>query len=225
QEKIGDLSGFLSPEVRLAYLPGPSGVRLRLTVMGRAREEVRSRLDGFERRLRHRVEAFIYGSGDVTLEEVVGKMLVERGLTVAVAESCTGGCVANRITNVPGSSTYMLGGVVAYSNWVKIGLLGVVAEVLETEGAVSESVARHMAEGVRRHLKADIGLSTTGVAGPTGGTVDKPVGTVWIAYSDEQGTDAVLLNLVDDRILNKELTATALLNYVRRRLAEGPAPQ
>ena len=218
QEKIGDLSDYLSPQLRLAYLPSTSGVRLRMTAVGQTREEVKALLERFEKRLRDHIESYIYGTGAASLPEVVGKMLDERGLTIAVAESCTGGLVANEITNVSGSSAYMLGGVVAYSNAVKREILGVDEGVLETEGAVSEIVARQLAEGVRRKLGADIGISTTGIAGPTGGTPEKPVGTVWIGYADEEGTDAVLLHLVTERILNKELTSTYILNYVRRRL-------
>lgn len=223
QERIGDLSDLLSPSLRLAYLPASSGVRLRMSAFAATPEEAERLLRLLEERLRSRVEPYIYGTGEETLEEVVGRMLAERGLTIAVAESCTGGHVSHQITNISGSSAYMAGGVIAYSNKVKTEMLDVDAAALETEGAVSEIVALQMAEGVRKRLGVDIGISTTGVAGPTGGTADKPVGTVWIAYSDQDDTRAVLLQLVNDRVLNKELTTTALLNLVRRRLLDGPS--
>lgn len=218
QERIGDLSGMLGPNLRLAYLPGSSGVRLRITAYGNTRAEVDAAIACLESHIRERIERYIYGTKDDTLEAVVGHMLAERGLTISVAESCTGGFVLNRLTNVSGSSAYVVGGIVAYSNQVKIGQLGVSPEVLEEEGAVSETVARQMAAGVRRLLGTNIGISTTGVAGPTGGTPDKPVGTVWIGYADEEGDRAVRLQLAEERILNKELTSTAILDMIRLHL-------
>jgi nicotinamide-nucleotide amidase len=219
QEKIGDLADLLSPSLRLAYLPNSSGVRLRMSAFGRSIKEVDALLRHLDDRLRERIGSYIYGTGEEALEEVVGRMLLARGLMIAVAESCTGGHVSHQITNVSGSSAYMAGGIIAYSNRVKTDLLGVDADLLENEGAVSEAVARLMAEGVRRRLGAHIGISTTGIAGPTGGTPDKPVGSVWIALADEQGTEAVLLHLAKERILNKEMTTTALLNLVRLRIS------
>jgi len=219
QEKIGDLSDLLSPSLRLAYLPNSSGVRLRMSAFGESINKVDALLGRLEDRLRERIGSYIYGIGEEALEEVVGRMLLARGLMIAVAESCTGGHVSHQITNVSGSSAYMAGGIIAYSNRVKTDLLGVDRELLENEGAVSEAVARMMAEGVRRRLGAHIGISTTGIAGPTGGTPDKPVGSVWIALADDQGTEAVLLHLARERILNKEMTTTALLNLVRLRIS------
>lgn len=216
QEKIGDLSDLFSPSLRLAYLPNSAGVRLRLTAFGESSSEVDDLLGSLEDRIRRRVGSYIYGVDDETLEEVVGRLLSERRLTIAVAESCTGGHVCHQITNVPGSSAYLAGGIVAYSNRVKTEVLGVRATLLESEGAVSELVAREMAEGVRDCLQADIGLSTTGIAGPTGGTPDKPVGTVWIGLADAHGSRAARLHLVRQRILNKELTTTRLLDFIRR---------
>ena len=218
QERIGDLSDVLSPTLRLAFLPGTSGVRLRMTGFGDTRDEVREKLERLEKRLRDRIDRFVYGTNDESIEQVVGRMLTERGLTIAVAESCTGGHVAHQITNVSGSSSYLVGGVVAYSNEIKTTFLGVDEEMLDREGAVSKEVASQMASGVRERLGADIGISTTGIAGPTGGTPDKPVGTVWIGYSDRDGTETKLLRLVEERLLNKELTTTALLDHVRRKL-------
>ncbi len=220
QEKIGDLSDLLSPSLRLAYLPNTSGVRLRLSAYGQSSSDVDALLDRLESRLRDRAGSFIFGQGDETLEEVVGRLLIARGLTIAVAESCTGGHVCHQITNVSGSSAYMAGGIVAYSNRVKRDILGVQAAVLEIEGAVSEAVARQMAEGVRRRLHADVGISTTGIAGPSGGTPDKPVGTVWIGLADRRSSKAALLRLVRERILNKELTTTMLLDFVRRHVLD-----
>lgn len=219
QERIGDLSSRLSEDVRLAYLPGPSGVRLRLTAAGEDRDGVEDELDRLEAYLRERVAPYLFGTGTQTLEALVGEMLKARGQTIAVAESCTGGFVLNRLTNIPGSSAYVVGGVVAYGNGVKMSKLGVSGAALEQEGAVSEAVARQMARGIRERLGADIGIATTGVAGPSGGTPEKPVGTVWIGYADASGEEARLLRLAKDRLLNKALTSAAVLNEVRRRLS------
>lgn len=221
QETVGDLSGLLSDTLRLAWLPGPGGVRLRMTAFGDSREKAESRIASLEARLRDRVGKHIYGADDETLEEVVGHMLRDRSLTVAVAESCTGGYMAHVLTNIPGSSGYVAGGVVAYSNRAKMDVLGVSPDALRRHGAVSEEVAAQMAEGVRRRLGADMGLSTTGIAGPGGGTPEKPVGTVWIGYADAGGVEAYRLQLVRDRMLNKQLTATFLLEKVRKNLLAG----
>ncbi len=224
QERIGDLSEHLEPGLRLAYLPGAGAVRLRLTATGQESAAVEARLDRLEAHLRRRIGAYVYGRDSDSLEAVLGRLLAERGLRVAVAESCTGGLVLHRLTNVPGSSAYVVGGVVAYSNEVKQQRLGVAARALEQEGAVSEAVARQMARGVRRSLGADLGLATTGIAGPTGGTPEKPVGTVWIACADAGGEAARLLHFGQDREQNKERSATAVLELARRRLLEA-APE
>ena len=221
QETAGDLSGILSDTLRLAWLPGPGGVRLRMTAFGNSREEADGRIAELEACLRARLGKYVYGTNDETLEEVVGHMLRDRSLTVAVAESCTGGYVAHALTNIPGSSVYMAGGVVAYSNRAKMDVLGVSPDALRQHGAVSEEVAAQMAEGVRHRLGADMGLSTTGIAGPDGGTAEKPVGTVWIGYADAGAVEAHRLQLVRDRMLNKQLTATFLLDKVRKNLLAG----
>ena len=221
QEQIGDLSDYLGQTLRLAYLPGPGGCRLRLTATGDDRATVEAAIDGLEAHLRERIGSYLYGQDDDSLEVVLGRILAERGLKVAVAESCTGGLVLHRLTNISGSSAYLVGGVVAYANEVKINGLGVEAEALEQHGAVSEVVARQMAQGVRARLHADVGLSTTGVAGPSGGTPDKPVGTVWIGYADDQGETAVLKHFVTNRQMNKALASTAVLDLARRQLLEG----
>lgn len=220
QDAIGDLSDVMQDTLRLAYLPSTTGVRLRLTAFGKSGSDVRSQLLELEGLLRERIGRFIYGTENESLEGVVGRLLGERNLTIAVAESCTGGYVAHTITNVSGSSSYMLGGVIAYSNRIKTNLLGVDPLVLEGDGAVSEAVARQMAAGIREHMDADIGVSTTGIAGPTGGTPEKPVGTVWIGYADRSRVEARLLRLVEERLLNKELTTTLLLDHIRRNLLQ-----
>ena len=219
QERLGDLAGWLGDGLRLAYLPGGGSVRLRASASGNDQQAVERRLDAFEAHLRERIGPYFFGTGTETLEAAVGKMLKARGQTLAVAESCTGGFVLNRLTNVPGSSAYVVGGVVAYGNAVKAEQLGVSEAALEEAGAVSEVVARQMAEGVRERLSADVGVSTTGVAGPSGGTPEKPVGTVWIGYADASGSEARLLSLATNRLLNKQLTSTAVLNDLRQRLS------
>ncbi len=223
QEAIGDLGPYLGPGQRLAFLPGSGGVRLRLTGLGDDRAAVEARLAELEAYLRSRIGPYLYGEGDDTLEAVVGRLLKARGLTIAAAESCTGGHVLNRLTNVSGSSAYVVGGIVAYSNAVKIGWLGVDPAVIEEQGAVCEACALQMARGVRERFGADIGVSTTGVAGPTGGTPDKPVGTVWLGYADAEGNRAVQMHFGVDRLINKERSVTALLDLVRRQVLRAGA--
>ena len=225
QAQIGDLSSVMDDDLRLAYLPSTSGVRLRLTAYGDDREEAEARLDELEAVLRNRVGKYIFGTGKETLEGVLGDMLRERGLTVATAESATGGLIGHRITGVPGSSDYYWGSVVAYANDVKVSMLGVSEGDLIAHGAVSEPVAVQMARGVKDRLGTDVGVSTTGVAGPGGGSEEKPVGTVWIGYArgygDDEATHAVRLQLTQDRDLNKELFATSALEMIRRQLLRG----
>jgi nicotinamide-nucleotide amidase len=225
QEKVGDLSEYLDDALKLAYLPSTSGVRMRLTAYGDDRAEAQSRIKQLEQVLRERVGRYIFGTGDDELEAVLGDQLRERGLTVATAESCTGGFVAHRLTNVSGSSDYFVGSVVSYANRVKVEQLGVDPDVLAEHGAVSEPVARQMAQGVRTLLGANIGVSTTGIAGPTGGTPDKPVGTIWVGYADAQGDHARRLQFVKDRTVNKELFSTSALEMIRRQLQRRAASQ
>jgi nicotinamide-nucleotide amidase len=153
-----------------------------------------------------------------SLEQEVVRLLTERGLTLAVAESCTGGLVGHRITNVPGSSACFRGGVIAYHNDVKAALLGAPADVLAREGAVSEGVAVTMARAVRERLAADIGLAVTGIAGPAGGTPEKPVGLVYIALADAEGAVAERHVWSGDRRQNKESSAEAALKLVKEHL-------
>ena len=234
QATVGDLSDLLDAKLQLAYLPSTSGVRLRLTAYHADPDRAEARLDALEERLRDRAGRYIFGTGTDTLEEVLGTLLRRRSLTLATAESATGGLVGSRITDVPGSSDYYVGGAVTYAYSAKEDLVDVPHEMLMEGGAVCEPVAVQMARGVRRALGAHIGVSTTGVAGPTGGSDDKPVGTVWIGFafhpdpdaddSDaddpdaEERTYARRLQFVEDRQLNKELFATSALEMVRRQV-------
>lgn len=156
---------------------------------------------------------------DERLEEAVGRMLRERGLTLAVAESCTGGLISHRITNVPGSSDYFLGGVVTYSNQAKVDLLRVSREILAKHGAVSAATARAMAAGVRHLFQADVGVAVTGIAGPGGGTPAKPVGTVFIGVARGEGVEVRHHQFQGTREQIKGLTADAALEWLSRELA------
>ncbi len=215
QAEIESINHLLEPALRIAYLPGAYGVRVRLTISGRNAGE---RIDAAEQCIRAKLGTVIFGQDDDTLESVLGEMLRIRGMTIAVAESCTGGMVLNQLTNVSGSSRYVLGGVIAYSNQVKQHQLNVDADTLRQFGAVSEPAAVQMAEGVRACLGSDIGLSVTGIAGPSGGTADKPVGLVWIGYSDVHESWAVKHQFGLDRDRNKQKSVVAALNLVRHSL-------
>ncbi|MEK6571694.1 MAG: nicotinamide-nucleotide amidohydrolase family protein, partial [Bacteroidota bacterium] len=216
-QQLGDLEQLLNG-AKLAFLPAPTGVRLRITVRENDVAIAEKKIREVETRIRAKAEKYIYGIDNEELEEVIGRMLNERKLTIAVAESCTGGLITDKITDVSGSSSYFERGVIAYSNRSKIEILKVSKELIEKHGAVSNEVAKAMAEGVRQIAGADIGISTTGIAGPTGGTPEKPVGLVWIAYSDRNETLALKFNLGDDRRRVKERAAQAALELVRRKL-------
>ena len=229
QEKLGPLDEWLGPDCSVAYLPSIHGVRLRLTGHGNDATEAERRVLPLREHVVAMAGRWIFGQGDDTLEGCVGRLLERAGATLGIAESCTGGLIGHRLTNVPGASNYVRGVVVAYDNRVKVDVLGVPDVLLEHHGAVSRDVAIAMAVGARRITGADFSLSTTGIMGPGGGTEDKPVGTVWIAVDSRFGeTHAVLLRLGTDRVRNKERAATAALDLLRRTIAgqvfQGPEP-
>jgi nicotinamide-nucleotide amidase len=217
-EKLGDIAGMLRGS-SLAFLPSASGVRMRITVHAPTAERADAEVARIESMIREKVGKSIFGVDDETLEDVVGRLLRERGMTIAVAESCTGGRIASRITGVSGSSTYFERGVVTYSNASKTALLGVPADMISAHGAVSQEVARAMAEGIRLTAGTSIGISTTGVAGPTGGSEEKPVGLVYVGYADAKESFALKFRFGDGRDRVMERAAAAALELLRRKLA------
>ncbi len=217
-EKIEDWENNLPSHVRLAYLPHLGKVTLRLTSEGEDRQKIEAELDKYIKQVIPLIEKYVYGFDDETIEGKVAELLKEKNLTLAVAESCTGGYAARTFTQHEGASAFFEGGIIAYSNDVKIKVLGVKLDTIVKYGAVSEQTALEMAEGVRKLLGTKIGISTTGVAGTSGGTEEKPVGTVWIAYSDENETVAKTYQLTKNRNLNIQLTTNAVLNLLRKKL-------
>lgn len=216
---LGDLTSFLNDHVLLAFLPTFGEVTLRITGKGETKEEAIERSSRISALIKEKAAPFIYGnSKEVTISEAVGVLLKNQNLTITTAESCTGGLIANKITDISGSSAYMLGGIVSYDNTVKVNQLGVKQEDLDLVGAVSKEVALQMAKGVVNKLGSDIGVSTTGVAGPTGGTEEKPVGTVWIGFFGLGQHFAVKAFFTKDRLANKERTAIIALEIIRRLL-------
>ncbi len=195
-----------------------SEIEIHLTAQGRTEQEAELLLDGLAGQIEERLDHSIFAFRGEKMEEVIGLRLAIGGFTLAVAESCTGGLIAERLTEVSGSSSYFMEGVVAYSNEAKTRLLGVPAELIEEHGAVSAEVAEAMAEGVKRRADVDFALSVTGVAGPTGGTAEKPVGLVYIALADDAHTQHRKLMLPGDRHLIRWRASQAALDLLRRRL-------
>ena len=204
-ERIAAWEDALPDYLHLAYLPAPNIVRLRLSAYDIERESAEREIERQFDLLHNLIGDNIVGFEGATVEQLVHDILCERGLKLAVAESCTGGTIASRFTAIPGASQYFMAGVVSYSNESKCDLLGVSPEDIERYGAVSESVALQMAEGVRRVAKADYAIATTGIAGPAGGSAEKPVGTVWMAIATPSGSRAVMRNSGTDRsqIINR----------------------
>ena len=214
-DRLADVARGL-PGLPLAYLPGPEGTDLRLTSRGLRADATDAALAEGIRELRDRIGLFAYGGDDADLAGVVLELLRERRRTVAVAESCTGGMLGQRLTAIPGSSDVFLGGTIAYANAVKERELGVPRDMLERHGAVSEMVARHMASSVRQSYGADVGIAITGVAGPGGGTDEKPVGTVWVSVDLGGDNRAQRLMLIGDRQEIRLRATQAALDMVRR---------
>ncbi len=214
-ERLGNLDELLEG-AKLAFLPSIYGVKLRLTVQETDEEKAKNKLVEIEQKIRAKAGRFIFGKGEETLEEVVGKILKDRELKIAVAESCTGGLISSMITNISGSSVYFERGVVCYSNASKVEILKVDEDIIVDKGAVSQEVAMQMAEGIKSTSGSDIGLATTGIMGPTGATTEKPVGLVYIGYCDEKVCTAKKFMFGEERILNKQRTAQAALNLLRK---------
>lgn len=214
-EKISAWEDQLPSHIKLAYLPSSSMVKLRLTGFGNDKITLEKDIMNQVFSVLPTIEKHVFGYDDDTIESVLGKYLLKDNKTIATAESCTGGMVAATLTSVPGSSGYYFGSVIAYSNEIKINELGVNPDTINTFGAVSEETAKEMAEGVRKKLNTSIGISTTGIAGPGGGTEEKPVGTVWVAYSDERRTVARKLQLGKLRDVNIRMSVISCLNMAR----------
>ncbi len=214
---LGDLSDCVKNGVKLAFLPRPGLVTLRIDSRAESREEAERALNVLSDRIYEKAGDFIFGEGrDSSLEEALGNILKEQKLSIATAESCTGGLISSMITDVPGSSDYMLGGIVSYSNEAKIRELGVLKSDLERVGAVSKEVALQMAKGVAQKFGSDLGISTTGIAGPTGGSKEKPVGTVWLGFWSAEWHFAIKALFTKDRILNKQRSAIVSMESLRR---------
>jgi len=208
----------LRDTVGLAYLPEELGVRVRLSVAHAAEADADAALDRVEGALAAALAPWRFEAESGDLADAVAEELLRAGASIATAESCTGGLVAKRLTDRPGSSRYVLGGIVAYDNAVKVGQLGVDESALAEHGAVSDTVARQMAVGARTALGADVAVSVTGVAGPGGGTPEKPVGTVWIGVATATSVDAELSHFAGDRGTVRRRSAQAALARVYRRL-------
>jgi nicotinamide-nucleotide amidase len=220
-EKVQEFLDATDPTV--APLAGQGRVRLRITTRAATDEEAQEKIAPVEEEIIARLSDYYFGEGDETLEGSVGRLLGDQGATLALAESCTGGLIAKRLTDMPGSSAYFTEGFVTYSNESKERLLGVPHAMIMDHGAVSEPVAREMAEGARRVSSADYGLSVTGIAGPDGGTEEKPVGLVFVGISDAKDTFAERLDLTAwarSRDSIRERSANRALDLLRLRLEE-----
>ena len=217
-ESLNDFEAELPAFIKMAYLPRPGMVRLRLSAKGDDENVLRDAISGQAEKLKSILGAVVYGQEVDRLEQIIGELLVSRGETISTAESCTGGYIAHLLTSIAGSSRYFMGGIVAYDNAVKAAQLGVSENSLLSVGAVSEDVIRQMAEGARARLKSTWALATSGIAGPDGGTPEKPVGTVWIALAGPKGTIARKFQFGNDRERNIKKSAFAALDMLRMAL-------
>lgn len=210
----------LPSDMHLAYLPNPlTGVRLRLSIYGSgSKDEEIARVEAEMLKLKEILGDALYSEQDDSLESCIGRMLKQAGKTVSAAESCTGGLISSLFTSVPGSSEYYLGSVTSYANGVKTGVLGVSEEIIAEHGAVSMECVKAMAEGVRKLTGSDFSVATSGIAGPGGGSDEKPVGLVWIAVSSQMGTETFSLLSKGDRKRNIDRFASNALNILRKKI-------
>jgi nicotinamide-nucleotide amidase len=217
-EKIKDWENTLPKNLKLAYLPSPEHLRLRLSISGKNREELENILDKEEQKLKNYIANYIFGHNKQNLQEVVGSLLTNVKGTIATAESCTGGNVARLISSVSGASAYFKGAIIAYSNEIKEKVLNVNPDDIKNDGAVSESVVKQMAIGVKNTLNTDYAIATSGIAGPGGGTDEKPVGTVWIAVAGPDKVFAKKFIFGHDRDINIRRASSTALDSMRRLL-------
>jgi nicotinamide-nucleotide amidase len=218
-EMIADWEDNLPADMHLAYLPNAlTGVRLRLSIYGGMREDQEARIENELKGLHAILGDIIYSDKDDTLESAIGEILKATGKTLSTAESCTGGMISSLITSVPGSSEYFLGSVTSYANSVKENVLGVPSKIIEEYGAVSSECVSAMAEGVRRLTGSDYSVATSGIAGPGGGSDQKPVGTVWIGVSSHMGTETFSLKFNSDRKRNIERFSSSALHILLKRI-------
>ncbi len=218
--KIESWEDSLPTHIKLAYLPQPGIVRLRLTAFGNDRATLENDLQQSVNNLLPLAGEYIFGEGDTTMQEVVGNLLRSTGKTLATAESCTGGYLAHLITSVAGSSDYFKGSVVSYANEIKENILGVKPETLLAHGAVSEQTVKEMAAGARQLLGVDYAVSVSGIAGPAGGSAEKPVGTTWIAVASPSGIIARKFLLGEHRGRNIQRAAVLALSMLRKKIIE-----
>ncbi len=214
------VSGLIeeNPQIKIAFLPGYKGVDIRFTAKSGSEEKARQAIDDMVGKFQSRIGKYIFGYDDDELPAVIGALLKERKLTLAVAESCTAGLIGKLLTDVPGSSEYFLGGIIAYANKIKTNVLNVPENIINDHGAVSAQTAVAMAKGVRALTDSAIGLSITGIAGPSGGTESKPVGLTYVGLCDSQDTIVEEFRYGTDRERNRLRAAYSALNLVRKRL-------
>jgi len=215
-EKIKDFEDKLPKEIRLAYLPNYGMVRLRLSTSGFDKSKTENAIKNQFTVLKELVKEFMVADEDLTMQQVIGKILLENKKTISTAESCTGGSIASLITSVAGSSAYFKGSVVSYSNQVKQELLGVQKETLDAYGAVSEQTAREMLSGILEQMKTDFGIAVTGIMGPGGGSEEKPVGTVYVAVGNKENQVVQKFKQRFSRDKNIEVTSVMALNLMRK---------
>ncbi len=215
-KRIEDFEDALPKELKLAYLPNLGQVKLRLTARGKDIRHINEVLDAKLAELKKLIPELIYGYDSQSLEAYIGEILVAHNLQLGLAESCTGGYLAHKITAVPGSSAYFKGGIVAYSNEIKMAFLDVRQETLQQYGAVSEPTVREMVAGALNKLQTDIAVGITGIAGPDGGTPEKPVGTVWVGVGNEDRIVSRKFMIGKNRLTNIQFTAVMALNMVRQ---------
>lgn len=217
-DKIKSWEDALPSHIKLAYLPSEGGVKLRLTSIGESRLELKKEIDGWVEKIKPLAGEYIFGFSEEPLEVVVGDLLRTKKLTLSIAESCTGGYVSHLITSVPGSSDYFQGSIIPYSYEIKMKELDINPQTLQNFGAVSEQTIIEMATNVRKKFNTTFGVATSGIAGPGGATEEKPVGTIWIAFTDGNRTLTKKLQLAKDRLINIKLTSTFVLDMIRKNI-------
>lgn len=214
--KIESITSRFPKHISIAFLPNLGTVKLRLTAIGDEEESLKKQVLSYSKEIEQELGELVYGFGKETMSSTIGKIALEKGLTIGTAESCTGGLVSSKIVKTSGSSAYFQGSVTTYSNELKNRLLGVSMDTLNTFGAVSEQTVKEMVIGANRHLGVDVSVAISGIAGPTGGSEEKPVGTIWIACGNASKMDTLKISAGKNRAKNIEYASNYALNVLRK---------